>query len=223
VAVREAARVSPVGGADLPFGASVGVAHWPADGPGRTQLVAAADAALYETKRRRAASSRHRAEISPDAVPGALLDAARDLLTVASADEVARVTLRHAAGIVGSRDGLVAFVDEGRATSDVEGAAVIRQLAGMGRFEVTDLSIRRDEGFWGRLWTSGSFVMEDKIGNGVLLGLPIAVDGRVSGVIGVALPAAAVVSPERLRMLDHLAALAGAAVQRLSPRVAEVG
>jgi len=39
----------------------------------------------------------------------------------------------------------------------------------------------------------------------------------VAGVVGVALPAAAVVSPERLRMLDHLAALGGAAVQRLAP------
>ena len=48
-------------------------------------------------------------------------------------------------------------------------------------------------------------------------GLPIPVDGHVAGVVGVALPAAAAVSPERLRMLDHLAALGGAAVQRLAP------
>jgi len=62
VAVREAVRVSPVGGAGLPFGASVGAAHWPADGPGKADLVSAADAALYQAKRhgQRAAGARQR-------------------------------------------------------------------------------------------------------------------------------------------------------------------
>jgi diguanylate cyclase (GGDEF)-like protein len=55
VAVRDAVRVSPVGGGGLPFGASVGAAHWPADGRAKTELVGAADAALYDAKRRRTA------------------------------------------------------------------------------------------------------------------------------------------------------------------------
>jgi hypothetical protein len=93
----------------------------------------------------------------------------------------------------------------------------MRQLAGMGRFEGVGTPIKRDEGFWGRLWASGGVLTEDEGGEGVLLGLPIPVDGHVAGVVGVALPAAAAVSPERLRMLDHLAALGGAAVQRLAP------
>lgn len=223
VAVREAVRVSPVGGAGLPFGASVGAAHWPADGPGKADLVSAADAALYEAKRRRAARGRSAAESAPEAVPGAILDAARDLLTASSADEVARVTLRHAAAIVGSRDGLVALAEAVRDSSAGAESTLMRQLAGMGRFEGTGPSIRRDEGFWGRLWSSASVLTEDENGNDVLLGLPIPVDGHVSGLIGVALPAAAVVSPERLRMLDHLAALAGAAVQRLVPGAPAAG
>ena len=74
VAVREAVRVSPVGGADLPFGASVGVAYWPADGPGKAELVSAADAALYEAKRRRVggrqACGRERAGGVPGSDPG---------------------------------------------------------------------------------------------------------------------------------------------------------
>jgi len=216
VAVRKAVRVSPVGGVGLPFGASVGAAHWPADGPGKAELVSAADAALYEAKRVRG-NGRGSAEVSPDAVPGAILEAARDLLAASSPDEVARVTLRHASAIVGSYDGLVALADESCDGAAGEGPAVMRQLAGMGRFEGAGTPIRRDEGFWGRLWASGGVLTEDEGGEGVLLGLPIPVDGHVAGVVGVALPAAAVVSPERLRMLDHLAALGGAAVQRLAP------
>ena len=217
VAVREAVRVSPVGGAGHPFGASVGSAHWPADGPGKAELVGAADAALYEAKRRRTVRGREATENEPEAVPGAILDAARDLLTASSADEVARVTLRYAAAVVGSRDGLVALAEGTDGSAAGAQSALMRQQAGMGRFESTGRAIRRGEGFWGRLWAGGSVLTEDESGNGVLLGLPIAVDGRVAGLIGVALPAAAVVSPERLRVLDHLAALAGAAVQRLAP------
>jgi diguanylate cyclase (GGDEF)-like protein len=218
VAVREAIRVSPVGGIGLPFGASVGAAHWPAAGPGRAELVAAADAALYESKRSRTSHVRGKGSSAQEADPGAILDAARDLLTAAGAVDVARETLRHAAAIVGSRDGLVALAAEsGGASASIE-TTPMRQLAGMGRFENTTGSIRRSEGFWGRLWDSGGVHTENEAGNGVLLGLTITVDGRVAGLIGVALPAAAVVAPERLRMLDHLAALAGAAVQRLAPR-----
>ncbi len=217
VAVREAVRVSPIGGADLPFGASVGVAYWPADGPAKAELVSAADAALYEAKRRRAAGAGRVPESPPEAVPGAILDAARDLLTAGGAEEVALVTLRHAAAIVGSRDGLVALGDAARGLSSVVEPEVMRQLAGLGRFEETGRSIHRGEGFWGRLWSNSSVLTEDDNGNGVLLSLPIPVDGQVCGLIVVALPAAAVVSPERLRMLDHLAALAGAAIQRLAP------
>jgi diguanylate cyclase (GGDEF)-like protein len=222
VAVGEAVRVSPVGGVELPFGASVGVAYWPADGPGKADLVSSADAALYDAKRHRSASSESQAGSAPEAVPGAILDAARDLLKASSADEVARVALRHAAAAVGSRDGLVALVEETRGPSPTD-ALVMRQLAGIGRFDGTERSIRHGEDFWGRLWASASVLTEDEDGHGVLLGMPILINGRVLGVIGVALPAAAVVSPERLRVLDHLAALAGAAVQRLTRVAVDAG
>jgi diguanylate cyclase (GGDEF)-like protein len=223
VAVREAVRVSPVVGAGLPFGASIGAAHWPAEGPGKAELVGAADAALYEAKRRRATRSRSDAHSVPEAVPGAILDAARDLLTASNADDVARVTLLHAAGIVGSRDGLVAFAEEPHGSTATNEMPVMRHLAGMGRFEEAGQSIRRGEGFWGRLWVSSSVLTEDENGSGVLLGVPIQVDGQVSGVVGVGLPPAAVVAPERIRLLDHLAALAGAAVQRLALAAADGG
>jgi diguanylate cyclase (GGDEF)-like protein len=53
VAVRDAVGTSHPGAADVRFGVSIGAAHWPADGPAKADLVGAADAALYEAKRRR--------------------------------------------------------------------------------------------------------------------------------------------------------------------------
>ena len=217
VAVREAVRVSPVGGADLPFGASVGVAYWPADGPGKAGIVKAADTALYEAKRRRSTVGGGSAGSVPEALPGAILDAARDLLTAVGAGDVARVTLRHAAAIVGSRDALVALAAVAPGADAAAEWGTMRPLAGMGRFEGADDPIIRGDGFAGRLWAGASVLTEDEDGKGVLLGLPIVVDGQVCGLIVLALPEAAVVSAERLRTLDHVAALAGASILRLAP------
>ena len=57
-AVREAVASSGIGDGGIEVTASVGSACWPADGPDKTQLVAAADAALYRAKRLRVAPSR---------------------------------------------------------------------------------------------------------------------------------------------------------------------
>jgi diguanylate cyclase (GGDEF)-like protein len=207
VAVREGVRVSPVGSAGLPFGASIGAAHWPAEGPGKIELVGAADSALYEAKRQRGEGSRTAPDAAPEAVTGLLLDAARDLLSASNPEEVALVTLRQASAIVGAQDALVAFVAAGDSSSMI-------RLAGSGRFEHDETPIVLGDGFLGHLWASGAVLNENEVGNGVLLGVPITSGGTVSGLIAMALPAAASVSSERLRMLDHLAALAAAATMR---------
>jgi GGDEF domain-containing protein len=51
--VREAVLNSGIGNGNILITASVGSAHWPADGPEKASLVEAADAALYRVKRLR--------------------------------------------------------------------------------------------------------------------------------------------------------------------------
>jgi diguanylate cyclase (GGDEF)-like protein len=207
VAVREAVRFSPITGG-VPFGASVGVAHWPAEGPGKSELVRAADAALYEAKRSRGeASGRGRTEAQHgDAGVGGLLDAARDFLSAGTLDHIARALVLHATATLDSADGVVALIRDG-------GFGPMTRVAGTGRFAGQDGPIVRGEGLMGRIWVQGGVEIADT-GEGALVGVAISVDGTVAGVLAVGVATQAVL-PHHLKMLDHLTALAAAAMRRL--------
>jgi diguanylate cyclase (GGDEF)-like protein len=207
VAVRAAVLVSPLANG-VPFGASVGVAHWPAEGPGKSELVSAADAALYEAKRRRGDTAGRRGPSeSQEAAIGGILDAARDFLGATTAEQVARVLVRHAGAIVDSTDGIVAHLQEG------EQETMLRLVA-TGRFGSYGAALLRGEGFLGRAWADGRAVIEPDEA-GLLIGLPVPTEGRMLGLLGLAV-AAAEIGSDRLRQLEHLAALAGAAFRNLA-------
>jgi hypothetical protein len=120
---------------------------------------------------------------------------------------IARAALRYGAEIVGSGDGLVAMLARPPAAGSGRRRAAaedMRVVASMGRFHEMTEPIRRGEGFWGRLWASGSALAEDEAGNGILVGAPMQSGGVVWGVIGFVLGPGVAVSPERLRMLDNV-------------------
>jgi hypothetical protein len=200
----------------MPYGASVGVAQWPADGPTKGELVRAADGALYEAKRRRGESPGDVEAGVQEDLAQEILEAAHDLLAARNLEEVAAAALRHGAAIVGSGEGLVAVgrkhAGNGRGRSGEE----MDVVAGLGRLGESTERIRRGEGFWGRVWAGGSAMAEDQAGSGIVVGVPLASRGVAWGVLGFALGKQAAISPERMRMLDHLAVLAGAAARRHS-------
>jgi diguanylate cyclase (GGDEF)-like protein len=224
-AIREAAAESSTGVTGMPYGASAGVARWPDDGATKSELVQAADTGLYEAQRRRGEGPSGVDSGVALLLSEAILDAARDLLAARTPQAVARSALRHGAAIVGSRDGLVAMSPKGFGGNGRRrrGADEMRVVAGSGRYQEATEPIKRGQGFWGRLWASRSALAEDEPDSGMMVGAPMAAGGVVWGVVGFALGPGVVVSPERLRMLDHLAVLAGAAAQRHSRATAGTG
>ena len=229
--VRTAVRmavIGPSGSSPGPFvSASIGAAHWPADGLTKADLVLSADQELYQAKRRRSqqpgraeqgAQSAGQAESAADRtagfVHGSLLEAAHEMLSAADLGGIADATLRHAAKIAGARDAFLAMVDVAAPGSSGKGTGTrpsMRLVAGCGAFETRKLRIRRGTGFWGRVWREAA-TLQDGSGSDVgLLGVPLTEAGQVVGLLGVVAPDGDSVTHERVHQLTRLAALASAA------------
>jgi hypothetical protein len=222
---------SSAGSPGLVVSASIGAAHWPADGLSKADLVLAADQELYQAKRLRGAHG-VTAEDSPQAdrparaeadraAPfphGSLLEAAHEMLGAAGLAEIANATLRHAVKIAAVTDAFVAMVDDTAPGSPRKGSTgrpathtSMRLLAGLGAFETRKLRIRRGTGFWGRVWQEGA-PLQDGSGGGVgLVGVPLTDGGQVVGLLGLVAPQPAGLNHERLHQLTRLAALASTA------------
>jgi diguanylate cyclase (GGDEF)-like protein len=206
VAVREAVSVSPIANG-VPFGASVGVAHWPAEGPGKSELVSAADSALYEAKRRRGdGTGRRSVAEGRRAAVGGILEAARDFLAATSAEQVAAALVRHGCAVVGSPDGLVVAV------SEAEGETM-SLLAASGRYEGGFQSAVRGQEFLGRLRVEKGIVSE-ATDDGWLGGVEVL--GRAGLAWFLVLgPVPDQIGQEQARLLEYLAALAEATFREL--------
>ena len=229
-AVRGAVIDSSTSAPGLAVSASVGASHWPADGPAQADLVLAADRALYEAKRQRGKQVERSESVEPaDRVApsdagygagspqGSLLEAAHEMLSASSLDEVAEVTLRFATGIVSGRDAFLALVEEAKPGTPGNGATArpeMHLLAARGTLATGRLRIRRGTGFWGRVWQEAA-ALQDNSGSGAgLVGVPLTDGEQVVGLLGLVAPDGNEVPPERIQQLGSLAALAAAATRR---------
>ena len=232
VAVREGVRNSFVGTLGVQVSASIGAAHWPADGRAQGVLVEAADAALYRAKRQRN-------EVTPteppaervmpaQAGPATWVDAARDMIGATTTEAVAAAMVCAVTTLCDGSDAFVSLVDDidelvrPALTAAAVGASDsprhksqlgMVQVAASGAFLGTSQSIRHGGGLWGRVWQDGKLVAEDD-GDVMRIGVPLLVSGTVIGILGVA-------ELGRAKQLNHasevalVADLGSAALQRL--------
>ena len=230
--VRDGVRDSFVGTLGVQVSASIGAAHWPADGVDHGALVEAADAALYRAKRERPERTQPepaRGSLTPiEPGPVGWIDAARDLVAAATPEAVAAAMVCGITTMCDGSDAFVALTDELEAavgialaaagvgavqgTGSTKMAAMV-QIAASGAFLGKHQSIRHGGGLWGRVWQSAKLVSEDD-GSAMRIGAPLIVSGTVIGLLGV-------VEPTRAGRLNHarevalVADLGSAALQRI--------
>ena len=168
---------------------SVGVACYPADGRSKTDLVAAADRALYLAKPTTALPDDEAG--SRDPYLAALDETAVALLERREPTELLETILARATGLLGTPHGYIYLVD------DADDDLVVR--VGAGRFrDVVGYRLGFGKGVAGRVYSTGRpVVVEDydsfvgrapdlPTGFGSVVGVPLTSGPRVVGVIGVA-------------------------------------
>jgi diguanylate cyclase (GGDEF)-like protein len=209
IAVREGVQNSSVGGFGVQVSASVGAAQWPADGRSHSELVEAADAALYRAKRQRGESpARDVAEtnrMQGDTEIAGLVAAARDLIAADTVETATAAMVRGVAAMTGSSDCFVALVDPAnRAVRPARAtAAVVSSMPGhthdkglvkaaaSGEYVTAEETVLRGDGLWGRILETGSPGSDEDV-EGVRIGAPLLVGGAVVGLLGVSMPAGTV-------------------------------
>jgi diguanylate cyclase (GGDEF)-like protein len=240
-AVTESVRTSALGEFGVHVSASVGAAHWPADGESAAALLEAADAALYRAKRQRPEGAGPGLGVGPGRAPqiasGKWVNAGRELITASTVSGTAAAMAALAAALCGATDVFVALDDEicvnpvpasvaaPVAVGTVSDAVLSRkpalvQVAGDGAFAAKPQSIQAGVGLWGRVWQSGKAEREqDDLAS--RMGAPLMVHGMVAGVIGVSVPSVARLGQDRSEELAFVADLGSATLERLLDRSAD--
>jgi diguanylate cyclase (GGDEF)-like protein len=245
IAVRDGVHHSAVGGFGVQVSASVGAAHWPADGRSQAALVEAADAALYRAKRERGETPAREAAPKPagpnsadTAEPGWVV-AARDLIGASTVDAAAAAMVRGLASMCDAADAFVALNEPGYVVAEaalvVAGAAASARssasesadrrsthggssrikISASGKFLSSSAAFDPAAGLCSKVWQSGTPGTQDD-GEETLIVAPLLVDGIVAGVVGVSVPATRARQRGHTTQVGLLADLGAAALARLA-------
>ncbi len=201
-AVSGGVRNSPVGSLGVRVSASIGAAQWPADGKTESEVVEAADSALYRAKRQRieapASDPAGRLIGPPEPKPAAWAAVARELIAAATVDAAAATMVRHLGILCNSGDAFVALADEVKEPVPALATAVpvgsvarshparktaLTQICASGEFVARSKAMRRG-GLWSRALETGTFATEPD-GAAMKLCAPLNVAGEIVGVLGV--------------------------------------
>ena len=232
-AVREGVQNSSVGGFGVQVSASVGAAHWPADGRSHSALVEAADAALYRAKRQRGESLAHDAAATRgkqgDAPIAGWLVAARDLISADTIEAACAAMVRGVAALCRTSDCFAVVIEDAsrvvRPVLAVVGGGASRRgperdargltrAAASGKYIAAPATVALGDGLWGRILETG-MPGSDEDGEGVRIGAPLLVEGSVVGVLGVSLPAGITPSAACTGEVALVADLGAAALTRI--------
>jgi diguanylate cyclase (GGDEF)-like protein len=240
-AITESVGASAVGELGVHVSASVGAAHWPADGESAAALVEAADAALYRAKRQRPEGAGPGLGVGPSRAPQVAptrwVNAGRELISASSVSGASAAMASLALALCSATDVFVALNDGvtllpepalvlvSAAVGVVAGAAPGRkpgmvQVAADGAFAAKPKPIRPGVGLWGRVWQSGKAEREqDEVV--ARTGAPLIVHGGVVGVIGISTPSVSGPVQDRSEELAFVADLGSATLERLLDRSAD--